>query len=264
MPTWFHLALLAACVAVGAGARLPLSPFPVPRAGLNATSSLFVVEQSGLSPADQLLAATLQGATSRSLPRVYRAPNALSPNTSSYALWLERTAALFHVALNTTYLHDLAGLVAHLAPELAGYVLANATDSSANTAVAACAALNAVAVTPANEASAIAAGLRLLYDVRGKDTAWALATFNGSGSAFHYSSNVTVIQDFAKAAAFMSDYSIAVGALQWWDADIASPLAKRIWGSMRPGYAALGWGPDEIKTVSAISATGGAMVASDW
>ena len=257
------LAAAATACCLVAAARLPLSPFPTPSGGLNATRKLFLLEQNGLSAADNLLASTLQGVTSRVSPQMYRAKDVLKPATSSYALWLSTTATLFDVALDRTYLADLPGLLKALAPGLDGYVLANADDASTNTAAAVCAARRAVAVTTANEATAIAAGLTMLFDVRGRDTAWALATFNGT-AGFSYSRNVTVIQDYAKAGSFMTDFSVASAALQWWDAGMNTSLAGTLLRSMRPGFAALGWGPDEIGTVSNLSRAGGAMIASDW
>ena len=256
-------ATLLLLLAAADAARLPLSPFPVPAAGLNATRQLFVFEQTGLSPSQQLLAATLQGVLSRSSPAIYRATRPLNATGNSYAMWLRETAARFSVALDATYVADLPGLLKHFAPQLDGYVLCNVSDASVNAAVAASAARRIVAITPETAGVAAAAGLSQLYDARGKDTAWALATFNGT-AGFAYSPRVTVLQDPSKADAFMSDYAVAAGALQWWDADVNSALARRVWGSMHASFAALGWGPDEKNTVSAVTAAGGVMVASDW
>ena len=99
-------------------------------------------------------------------------------------------------------------------------------------------------------------------DVRGKDTAWVIATLNNS-NGFTFSRSITVLQDPQKSA-FMGDLSIATGALQWWDTDVASPLAKRVCGSMAPTFVMLSWGPDEFHTVCAASRNGGSVVASDW
>lgn len=142
-------------------------------------------------------------------------------------------------------------------------MLADLSDNSTNVALAAAAAVGAVGVTAANEAVAVAAGLAKLYDVRGRDLAWALATFNGS-AGFSFSRTVTTLQLAAKTCC-MGDFSIATGALQWWQDDVASPLATQVWQSLQPGaFAMLGWGPDEYNTVTGVSQLGGVVIASDW
>lgn len=238
--------------------RVPGSPFPVGPRGLNCTDRLLVLNTSALSPDDAFTALTLQGVVSKACPRVYR----LDP-ASDYALWLAHTAAVFGVAVDSTFANDLAGLVRTFAPTLAGYVTVSLTDNSTNVAVAAAAAMDVIAVTPANAHLAAGAGLRQVFDLRGRDLAWALATFNGSGG-FAFSPRVTVLQQASKADC-MGDYAIASGALQWWRDDVVSdPLAGRVWGALAPPFAALGWGPDERGTVGVVSALGGLMVASDW
>jgi hypothetical protein len=262
---WRGLALALIGVGVGRAERLPHSPFPVPRAGLNASRVLYALERvPGESAADALLASTLQGATSADTPRLYRARDVLSP-TSAYGRWLNLTAAQFDVAVDTRHVRDLPGLVAVLAAQghVTGYVLADA--ASVNTAVAACAALRGtVAVFAENESKAVAAGLTLAYDVRGRDTAWAIATFNNSGSGFVYSDRITVIQEPSKTTGFLADYAIATGALPWWEDDMDAPLVRQVLGALQPGYAAVGWGPDEKATVAAVSEAGGSVIPADW
>jgi len=71
-----------------------------------------------------------------------------------------------------------------------------------------------------------------------------------------------MIQDPAKTG--MADVAIAMGALTWYVPDASKGLAPLIWRSLTPPFIALGWGPDEFHTVSAASAAGGGVVASDW
>ena len=246
--------------------RLPHSPFPTPRSGLNASRALFALDTAGFATADALLASTLQGAVNRDAPAVYRAPDVLD-TSAPYGRWLSLTASLFGIAVNTSFVRDLPGLLGVFASQgrVDAYVLADA--ASVNTAVAACAALpGTVAVFVDNEAVAVGAGLRFAWDVRGRDTAWAIATFNGTSASgnFTYSTRVTVVQDPSKTPAFMADYAVATGALVWWDTDMGSELARSVLSSMAPGFAALGWGPDEKGTVAAVSAAGGAVVPADW
>ena len=255
------LALLAAASA----ARVPGSPFPVPSQGLNASRTLMVVDPSGLSRDDAFTLQALQGVLSKRTPRLARA----APGTPQ-ELWLNVTRDVWSVALSHTSAAApgaLAGLVRTYAPELAdGYVLCSLDDNSTNVAVAVAAALDVLVVTAANEALATGAGLRLAYDVRGRDTAWAVRTFNATAASrgFAYSRSVSTLQLPAEGEGCMSDYSIAAGALQWWADDVAQDLRARVLlDTYAPPFAVLGWGPDEAATVAAVSAAGGGVVASD-
>lgn len=239
------IVLIVAALSCVDAARLPLSPFPVPRNGLNCSTQLCSFSTSGLSNADRMTAATLQGSTTRSCPRMFRGDHIGNATGDTSSMWLQELVAGWGVSVIRTYESNLTALLAHFAGELAGYVLTDVP--SANVGLAVCAALGAVAVTTDNEATAVAAGLRKLVDVRGRDIGWALQQYNGT-SGFTFSPNVTVIQDPSKSCQVSADWAVAYGALPWWDTDVSSPLATRIWGSLGGGgtpFAVLGWGPDE-------------------
>ena len=259
--------LLCAIIGGADSLRVPGSPFPVPGAGLNATREILLLSLDGLSSTDVITATTMQGAVSARRraaadPVIYR-----HSGDSDYMLWLNVTTATWPgVTVNSTFTNDLPHLLARVAPLLSGYVRFDASSGdSVNAALAVCSALGTVAVAPANEAMAVAAGLKLVADATGKDTAWAISTYNGTAASngFSFSRRVTTIQDPSKAGC-MSDYSISTGALQWWVADDSAPLATRIWSSMTAPFAGLGWGPTERGTVGAASKAGGGVVASDW
>jgi hypothetical protein len=253
------LLLLASSSTLVSAARVPNSPYPVCSGGLNSSSTLFAWSEDSGSPSDDFTIQTLQGVLSKKSPRVYRYdPN----NPAPYELWLNETARVFGVTVDRTYFNDAAGLIRHFASELVGYVLVDLSDNSTNVAVAAAAALDVIAVTPSNAALAMAAGLSQLYDLRGRTLEWAIAHFNNT-NGFTYSDSVTVVQS-PSGQFCMGDYSIASGALQWWQDDIISPTALGIWLSMRPAFVMLGWGPDEYDTVTAVSIAGGSVVASNW
>jgi hypothetical protein len=242
-------------------ARIPNSPYPVPLDGLNASTSLLIFYSDGLSNADALTLSALQGLANRRRPTLAR-----TVRGGAAELWLNATRDLWGTPLNYSLsAAGLPALVAALAPAipLAGYVLCSLADASANAGAAFAAARSALLVTPDNAPLAAGAGLRLLADVRGRDWAWAAAALNNS-AGFAFSRSVTTLQQPAKAACCMTDYSVAYGALQWWEASAASAAAQRAWGALAPGFAALGWGPDELDTVTAASRAGGAVVASDW
>jgi hypothetical protein len=252
------LCLLLLFPLLSVGLRVPHSPFPTPSNGLNASSSLYIFYTDALSPADAFTLQLLQGVVNKRAPTLARAARG-----SSSELWLNSTRDLWGIALNYSFA-QLPPLVAHFAPSLQGYVLCSFTDGSVNVAVAAATALNVLAVTPDNAALATAAGLPLLHDLRGTDLAYALATFNNTPSGFAFSRTVTTLQEPGKSQGCMADYSIANGALQWWASAADSAQAEAVWGSMAPPFAALGWGPDELGTVTAVSRHGGGVVASDW
>ena len=251
----FLLLLLLAAAATAL--RVPGSPFPPPLDGLNASRSLLVAFTDGLSPSDLLTLQLLQGVLNKRRPTLARAPRG-----GDAELWLNATRDVWGVALNYS-LATLPALVAAFAPQLRGFALCALSDNSSNTAAAVAAAVDVLVVTPQNQALAAAAGLPLLYDLRGKGTAWALDTFNGT-SGFAFSPTVTSLQRPSAGQACMADYAVASGALQWWDDDVAGALAARVWGSLAPPFAVLGWGPDELGTVTAASRRGGGVVASDW
>lgn len=167
---------------------MPGSPYPTCSAGLNSTSILFTFDTDSGSADDAFTVQSLQGVLSKTSPRIYHFSGG-----SDYGLWLNVTSELFGTRLNRTFESSAAGLVALFAPQLSGYVLVDDSDNSTNVGIAAAAASDVLIVTTANEALATAAGLSLRWDVRGRDLAWALATFNGTGG-FAYSRSVTVLQ----------------------------------------------------------------------
>ncbi len=253
-------ALALLCAGAAHAARVPGSPYPVCTSGLNSTSTLWTYDVSSGSQDDAFTVMLLQGVLSKRQPRVYRT------NTgSAYIFWLAQLESLYGVTVNTTYARDAAGLVAAFASELQGYVLIDMSDNSTNVAVAAAASMNVIPVTTANQGIATSAGLQMLYDVRGKDLAWALSTFNNTKTGFTYSKSLTVMQ-LASESCCMGDFSVAMGALQWWPPqdNLLAPLTLEVLGSMQKPFAMLGWGPDEYNTVTAVSLFGGGVVASNW
>lgn len=241
-------------------ARVPGSPFPVASRGLNSSALLRVVYTDGLTPEDLFTLQALQGVVNKRSPSLARVARGAE-------LWLNITRDVWGVALDFS-VGTLPALVSLFKPGLAGYVLCSLLDNSTNAALAAAAALDVLVVTPANAALATSAQLPLLYDVRGKGAQWAIDTFNNT-PGFSFSRSVTTLQLPSESACCMADYSIAAGALQWWPApedhdNVTSAVGERVWASMRPPFAMLGWGPDELGTVAAVSAYGGGVAASNW
>jgi hypothetical protein len=238
-------------------ARVPNSPFPIAARGLNASALLHVVYTDGLSSADAFTLQALQGVANKNAPTLARVSRGAE-------LWLNTTRDVWSVALDFS-VGTLPALISLFKSGLTGYVLCSLLDNSTNAALAAAAALNVLVVTPENVALATAAQLPLLYDVRGRNAAWAIDTFNGT-AGFAFSRSVTTLQLPSESECCMADYSVAMGVLQWWpDGDnVTNPVGQRVWGSMSPPFAALGWGPDELGTVATVSAYGGGVAASNW
>eukprot|EP01116_Phalansterium_solitarium_P006077 TRINITY_DN18390_c0_g1_i1.p1 TRINITY_DN18390_c0_g1~~TRINITY_DN18390_c0_g1_i1.p1 ORF type:complete len:538 (+),score=139.56 TRINITY_DN18390_c0_g1_i1:901-2514(+) len=239
--------------------RVPGSPFPVARAGLNASAGgILYLTAGSLNTDDSFTACTLQGVTSRKTPRIFRS------NGNGYVTWLAELERTYAVQTNDTYLNDLGGLISVFAPELKGYVLADLADNSSVAALCACAAADFIAVTPNNQHYATAAGLSLAYDVRGKGVEWALAQFNGSGG-FEYNRAVSVLQvPYPPSTSFMGDFSTFAGALSWFADDLTTALPSRLLASLESPSTVLGWGADEYHTVSALSKAGTGLIATNW
>lgn len=251
--------LLAAALAVlgmGAGARaarLPGSPYPAPARGLNASSLLYVFNESALSADDLFTLQSLQGLFAREAPLIYRSGVA-GNGASTWLNVLQTVHGVTPVAAPSVaaFLPKARGIAQ-------GYVLANLGDASTTAAITYCSAVSAVAVTPANEAAAVAAGFSQLADVRNLDVAAVLALFNVSS----FSDRIAVLQDPAKNG-FLVDWGVFSGAITWWDSDMSSPLSTRVLNSLAPQSAVFGWGVSEDATVNAVSTVGSFVHASDF
>jgi hypothetical protein len=252
------------CVALPAfvTARISNSPFPPPVNGFNSSTLLYALDLTGVSPANALTASTYQGFVSQTQgPLIYRTGGTTA--TSPYMLWLNATATLFSVNVSTYYQSDIWHLIndheAKSSHPLKGYVLTNLTDGSVNAAVAVCTALGAVAVDSTNEMYAKSAGLKQLADVRGRDLTWVL---DNVMPQHNFSNRVTLVQSPDKTG--MSDVAMSMNLLPWYSLNTSDAVSERVWWLMEPPFFALGWGPDEIGTVSQASIHGGSVGASDW
>lgn len=251
---------LAATAPFSRAARVAGSPFPVGTAGLNASahSQLYVFDTTGATPDDILTVTTLQGVLAQRQPRIIRVDG------GDAGLWANITSQMWNVTLNYTFARDAGGLLELFAPDVRAYVLVSLTDGSANAGIAAGASWRAVAVTSANEQKAVQAGIESRGNTYGWTMQQVVATFNDTSDGFVFNRALNVLQQPSKVTGGISDYAIATRSLQWWDDDVNSAEARVVWNSMVPPCMTMGWGPDELTTVTAASAVGGAVVASDW
>jgi hypothetical protein len=241
------------------GAQSARVPYPLPASGANSTTKLFIFDENVLSNDDSFTISTLQGLVSRTTPQIYR----IQGETGAYSFWLNQTMAMWpQVTADYSLNNNLTAALIHFRSVIDGYVLSNLTDASSSTAITVCAAGNYVAVTSANEAAAIAAGLPLAYDVRTRDVLWAIETLNNT-NGFIFSKNIIILQDPTKFSC-LSDYAVFARAISWWDTSMVSVLSLTVLSSVNPPAAVLGWGSNEGETVAAVSVFGGYVHASDW
>lgn len=254
------LVTLSACVGAS---RVPGAPYPLPSAGLNSTSLLYVVDQTQVDMDHALLAASLQGIVSRVSPSVYRTLG----NSSIWTTWLTVLESEFGVTASWAYQNDPLTLVRKLRPDLAGFVLANLTDTnSISAALTAAGLLDAVVATPVTAPGLISSGYKLLYDLRGLNVTWVLNTLNGTAAndGAAVSATVTVLQDPTKLTCLV-DWSIFARAANWYCLDMSDALSQRIWSSVSHGNASVfGWGYSELDCVGAGTLAGAWTHATDW
>lgn len=164
----------------------------------------------------------------------------------------------YGVTYDSTYLNNFNGLMGHFADSISGYLLCLMNDSSANIAVTSCRFLNAVAATPNDTAALNALGMPMVYNMIGKSQHWVFDTFQPL-----LNKRVISYQDTVKNA-YLSDYSIFAGALQYWDTTFTS-FSDTIYNNMITGTSVMmGWGPDEHSSVLQCSQHGVMVHASDW
>jgi hypothetical protein len=160
---WFVCAL-AAAVALAAGGRATAQP-----------SDIHVYEMAGASKAVRIAMATLMGNVNRDVPEMYMAYQQGSA-PSNPRIWLDRYVAT-QPATQVHWNASPGQFLERYRDRLAGYVLYDDAGLHVNEATSVAGVLQAVAITPALESLAIAAGLTKVEDVRGRDTASIYAQY---------------------------------------------------------------------------------------
>lgn len=225
--------------------RIGNSPYPP----ITATpDTLYYVNIDGMTQSQRLTVVTLQGLLAQSKPRIM-----VGRGTRIFHKGLERN---YGVTYDSTYYTDFAGLIAHFAPEVPGYVLCTLGDSSSNAAISACGGVGAIAVTPADTAVMSVNNIPMLLSALGRNESWALDSIGGS-----YSDRIIGFQDYGKYS-YLSDYSVFSHAMHF-TAPTASALTNRAFGRMQPNSALLGWG-NENDLVLAASQHGLHVHAADF
>ena len=239
-PVIFAIVLLSSSAIVYAQSK-PKDP---PPSGLK---SICVIQHETMSPAEQVLAQTLQGITGRVKPKI------LLRAKSSYAIVEDQ---LRREGVKIDEAKSVWELVSKFRGEIKEMIVYKLGTPSLNVAASLSGVMNAVAVDESLLSIAEAAGLKQLEDVRGMDEKQAWEKW---GPQF---SKGIAIEEALDKPGFMRDYSAAHKAFTFYGVD--SAFRTKIARAVGPNAIVYGWGPDEIGWVSDLSranATGG---PSDW
>lgn len=213
--------------------RVEGSPYPYS----SAPDKLYLTSETAYSYSQKIAVQSLQGILAKTKPEILR-------DTHGH-----RAVVGKYVPIDVTYYSNFQGLLTKYASRLSGYILCDAKQSSTNVAFSLGGILNAVAIPADIEASAIAAGLTLKLDVRGKDETWALANY---GTQF--SKTIASYQNVSDdRGLYLGDFSTFAGAFQFWDDSSTGTLATSVYNRMNAGATFFGWGAGEYATVEQLS-----------
>ena len=202
-------------------------------------STLYVVEESGLSAPERVLLATLQGQLARRRPSSGEVPGIyVNVPGIGYAVWLDDLATRYGIELVTGHgvwdLVDRFGAPGRGNARVDTYVLYRDGEPSVNVATTLAGLTGAVAVEETLEALAVQHGLRRVADVRGKDDRWVMQRY---WSKLRHDLVVEQKPDFANQ---LRDYATMAGALAFYDGN--SELRREIVGRLDKDAAVVGWG----------------------
>lgn len=230
--------------------RIQGSPYPVSET----PSILYVINDWGWGESKRFTTITLQGL-------IAKAGNTMIYNESGvgYSTWLNDLETNYGVSSDKTYYNDFEGLITHFQWGFDGYILCDLKDNSSNVAVSLCGPMNAIAITPDNEALMLTLDKPMLLDVRGKDESWALTSDYSS----NFSKEIVSFQNEDKCM-FLSDYSVFANAFQFFDSNINSTIVTDAFGRMNDNRIVMGWGPDELNSVKKISQNSLQLNPADW
>lgn len=226
--------VICLCLAAGAGrgASVP---------------DIWVINHGGLSPAEQLMATTLQGVVNRKSPRVWMDTGGMS------------AVVLAQLRAEGTRVHTVStvwDLVRLFWTEIKGIDVCKLGTASVNVAASLCGPDSAIACDETLLATAQAGGLKLLHDARGEDSTSAWAAYRDK-----FTPALAVEQSIDKPG-HLRDYSVMHSAFCF--DGVSSTLRTSIVSTLGPGTLVYGWGPDEYGWISDISRGGGGGVAADW
>jgi len=206
---------------------------------------VFVLDPKALSPAENVLAQSLQGLVDRNAPLIWFQTDGIQ-------------AAVFsdlQQSSQTLPLNDVWTLVGRFRSKIKGGILCKIGTHSLNIADSLCGPMDALAVDESLKDAAEKHGLPILLDARDMTEEQAFDKYRKL-----FKKGIVVEQAIDKPAN-LRDFAIKHEAFVM-DAD--SPFRKKVVGAMGPGALVFGWGRDEYQWISDISEAGGTGVAADW
>lgn len=234
LPVVLPVTLVALMAPLAVGGPPPvLPPLPAFKPPSKKTPThLYVIDKNALSPAETVVAQTLQGIVAQTVPEVWIA-------NGNSSLWLDELKTRHGVKTTPVKLWDLVDLEK---PKLKGYVLYDLGTDSLNVATSLSGVLGAIAVDTGKEAVAKAHGLAKVADVRGGDERWLM-------KAAWPSFNRDVLLEQMEAApfqGFLRDLAAYQRAFTYFDGD--SSLRTDAARASSRGARVFGWGGNSSET----------------
>lgn len=225
--------------------RIENSPYPSSRR----PDTLYVIDDTRLTPAQQFVVQSLQGLLATYKPKIYR----LSDEGSF--MWMSELTGRYGVHTDNTYLNDYIGLVRHFQDSISGYILCKMGGGSTNAAVSLSYTYNAITVPDSLEASF--SFLPKVLDATGMNEEDVYAKYHDS-----LSKQILCYQKESNAN-FLGDYAIFSSAFQFYE-PIANIFTQSVFRDMKGNPALFGWGDDEHELVSAASKNSMIVHAADY
>ncbi|RYG47399.1 hypothetical protein EON79_07460 [bacterium] len=203
-----------------------------------------ILDPAGISPAERVLAQSIQGLANRNGPRVWLLTDGIQARILE-GIKKERP---------TPQVKDVWALLERFPSEVKGAVVYKLGTPSLNVATSLCGPLGAVAI----EESLLpkAKGLKVLLDARGMSEVQAYERFRGRFGKGR------VVEQVLDKPGHLRDYAIRHSAFTF---DAADPeFRRRMVREAGPNALAFGWGRDEFGWVSDVSAGGGTGLPADW
>lgn len=208
---------------------------------------LYTLDRDALSPADQVLAQTLQGLVGKEEPHIWLKTNGVEAAVLDGLRkdgWEIRPAK------------DVWSLVDTFKSEVNGMIPYKLGTQSLNVATGFCGPMHSIAVDESQMKTAAEHGLKSILDARSFTEKQAFESFR-----LQYASGIVVEQSIDKPGA-LRDFAVAHDAFVMDTRD--SDFRKKVIEAYGPNALVFGWGPDEYRWISDVSAAGGTGVAADW
>ncbi|RYX81699.1 hypothetical protein EON83_22710 [bacterium] len=208
---------------------------------------LWVLPQKGLSPAEAVLAQTLQGLVNKKKARVWLRSDSILAIVEEQ---LKREGVQFHEMSSPWE------LLKDFRSQVKGAIVYRLNTPSINVATSLCGPMKAVAIDESLLPLADAAGLKVLADVRAMDDQ---AGWDKYHALF---ARGVMIEQATTRSGFLRDLPVALNAFTMYNNN--SAFRTYVARELGPQTIAYGWGPDEYGWVRDLSRANATAVAADW